>query len=517
MLLVGPRRRQRLAQMSATLLRGPLVLEGDDLAFGRRPRDVLIEGDRIAAIEPAGTIDVSRAARFVDLAGRLLTPGLVNGHQHSNEHFQRGRAENLPLELWMQLVRPRRPVSLTPRQVWLRTMIGAIESLRTGCTTIVDDFPQAAGIDRDAVDAVLHAYEDAGMRALVGFGMMDRPIVDSLPFADELVPPALLAELRTAPRTAPAEFEALVRELARMRHPRTARVGVLVSASAPQRCSQGFLVALRALADELALPVISHVQETRLQLVTGQVFNGSTIVEFLHRIGFLKPATSLIHAVWLSPREIGLLAASGATAQHNPWSNLLLGSGVAPVRDLLDAGVNVSLGSDGSCSTLTTSMLNVIGSAAAISKLRGAEPRRWLTAQEALHAATLAGGRALGFGDALGSVRVGALADVVAWRLDSLAFAPLNDAVRQLVYAERGAGLDWSMVAGEVVVAGGRLTRIDEAAVLAEVGAEFETLRERFDAADASAAPVLAAVEAIYRRSLALPIDAHTRAAKLDG
>ena len=145
------------------------------------------------------------------------------------------------------------------------------------------------------------------------------------------------------------------------------------------------------------------MQETRLQVVTGQIVYGSTIVEYLARIGFLKPATSLIHAVWLNPREIAALAESGATAQHNPWSNLLLGSGVQPVRALLDAGVNVSLGSDGSCSTVTTNMLNVVGSAAGLSKLRSDDPARWLSAREAWQAGTLAGGRALGFGEALGA------------------------------------------------------------------------------------------------------------------
>jgi 5-methylthioadenosine/S-adenosylhomocysteine deaminase len=261
--------------------------------------------------------------------------------------------------------------------------------------------------------------------------------------------------------------------------------------------------------------VISHVQETRLQLVTGALFNGSTIVAYLDRIGFLKPATSLIHAVWLSPQEIELLARSGATAQHNPWSNLMLGSGVAPVRELLDAGVNVSLGSDGSCSTLTTSMLNVVGSAAAVAKLRGNDPGRWLSAREALHAGTLAGGRALGFGDALGSLRVGALADLVAYRLDSVTFTPRNDPLRQLVYAERGAGVDLAMVGGDVVVRGGALTQIDEAALLAEIEAEFRGLADRYRDAEASAAPLLAAVEAIYRRSLAVAIPAGTLVAKL--
>jgi 5-methylthioadenosine/S-adenosylhomocysteine deaminase len=498
-----------------TLLRGAVALLGDALAFDARPLDVLVEGGRIAAIEPAGTIDAARANSVVALDRRLLVPGLVNGHQHSNEHFQRGRAENLPLELWLQLVRPPLPVALTPRQIYLRTMIGAVESLRTGCTTLVDDFPQAAGIDRAAVDAVLQAYEDAGIRALVGFGMMDRPIVDSLPFVDALVPPALAAQLRAAPRTSADAFETLMRELTAERHPQTRRVGVLVSVSAPQRCSEPFLQRMRALADALALPVITHVQETRLQVVTGQLFNGMTIVEYLDRIGFLKPATSLIHAVWLSPAEIAIMVRRGATAQHNPWSNLMLGSGVQPTRALLDAGVNVSLGSDGSCSTLTTSMLNVVGSAAAVSKLRGDEPSRWLSAREALHAGTLAGGRALGFGDALGSIRVGACADLVAYRLDSVTFTPLNDALRQLVYAERGAGLDFSMVDGSIVVERGCLTRVDEAALLREIEHEFHGLAERFRAAEASAGPVLAAVEAIYRRALAVAIPAATIAAKL--
>jgi guanine deaminase len=188
---------------------------------------------------------------------------------------------------------------------------------------------------------------------------------------------------------------------------------------------------------------------------------------------------------------------------------------VQPTRELLDAGVNVSLGSDGSCSTMTTSMLNVVGSAAAVSKLRGNEPGRWLTAHEALHAGTLAGGRALGFGDALGSLAVGALADLVAYRLDTVTFAPLNDPVRQLVYAERGAGLDFAMVDGAVVVADGRLTRVDEAAIVAEVEVEFRGLADRFRVAERSAAPVLTAVEAIYRRSLAVPIAPATLPAKI--
>jgi 5-methylthioadenosine/S-adenosylhomocysteine deaminase len=496
-----------------TLLRHARVLLGDALTPSDQPQDILVEGDRIAAIAPAGTLH--DADKVIDLSDRLLVPGLINGHQHSHEHFQRGRTENLPLELWMHLVRTRIPVPLTPRQVYLRTMIGAIESLRTGCTTLVDDMALGSTIDRERIAASMQAYEDVGIRSLTGFAMMDKPIIDNFPFVDDFFPKDLAAELRAAPPPAGDSQLSLVRELTREHHPQSNRVGVLVSASAPQRCNEPFLRSVRALADDLALPLITHVQETRMQVVTGQILYGSPIVEYLDRIGFLKPATSLIHAVWLNPREIEALARSGATAQHNPWSNLTLGSGVQPVRELLDAGVNVSLGSDGSCSTVTVNMLNVLGSAAAISKLRGDEPGRWLSAREALSAGTLAGGRALGFGEQLGSLRVGAIADMVAYRTDSVTFTPYTDPVRQLVYAERGAGLDFSMVAGDVVLQNGAFTRIDELALLREAQQEFSALAERFDEAEASVAPILKAVEGINQRSLATPIPADTFAARM--
>jgi 5-methylthioadenosine/S-adenosylhomocysteine deaminase len=496
--------------MTGTVLRGACALRGAALEFDRRPLDILIVGDRIEAIEPAGTI--AGADTTIDLSRRLLVPGFINGHLHSNEHFQRGRTENLPLELWQHYVRV--PVSLTPRQVYLRTALGALESLRTGATCLVDDLVVGPSIQRPQLEAVFQAYEDVGVRALVGFAMMDRALVDSFPHADAL-PADLRERLRAAPRPAPGDYLGLVRELVRTRHPRSRRVGVLVAPSAPQRCTQDFLLACARLADELDLPLITHVQETRLQIVTGLEFYGRPIVEHLERIGFLGPRTSLIHAAWLNPREIDALARTGATAQHNPWSNLTLGSGVQPTRALLDAGVNVSLGSDGACSTVTLNMLQVVGAAAAVSKLRGADYGSWVSAREAVSAATRAGARALGFGDALGVIARGAIADMVGYRLDTPTFTPLNDPVRQLVYGERGAGVDFAMVAGEVALREGRMTRVDEPRLLAEIAAELVTLAPRYAEAEAAVAPVRDAMDAVYRRALATPIPADTYPARL--
>src|SRR5204863_5908756 len=125
---------------------------------------------------------------------------------------------------------------------------------------------------RDNVDAVFQAYEDAGIRALVGFSMMNRPVVDNFPNADAVFPKSLLAQLRAIPRPSESEFLGLCTELARSRHPQSRRVGIVISASAPQRCTRDFLAACRTLANDHDLPVITHVQETRLQVVTGLAF-----------------------------------------------------------------------------------------------------------------------------------------------------------------------------------------------------------------------------------------------------
>jgi 5-methylthioadenosine/S-adenosylhomocysteine deaminase len=493
---------------SPIVLRGACPLLGESFAFDARPRDVLVKGDRIEAIAPAGSVD---GAQVIDLSGRLLVPGLINGHFHSHEHFHKGRVENLPLELWMHHVRTPIPVVLDARQTYLRTMIGAIEALRSGTTLVLDDLVLGATVDRASIDAVFQAYDDIGLRALVGFAMTNRPIVDNFPFVESTFPAELLQRLREIKPPSEAALLDLCRDLARTRHPRSSRVALAVSASAPQRCTDAFLMTCRRFADEHDLPAVTHVQETRMQVVTGDAFYGKPMVEHLDEIGFLSPRTTLIHAVWLNPREIAALARSGATAQHNPWSNLMLGSGSQPVRALLDAGVNVSMGTDGTCSTVTANMLNVLGSAASLAKIRGDDHSQWLSAREALHAATRGGAKAFGFGDALGVIERGAIADLVAYRLDTIAFTPLNDPVRQLVYAERGSGVDFSMVAGRVVMLEGQLTTIDERAILEQIAIEHAALQEPFDRAERSARPVLEAMETLYRRSLAaaIPPDTH--------
>ena len=307
----------------------------------------------------------------------------------------------------------------------------------------------------------------------------------------------------------------LVRELARDRHPRSSRVGVLVAPSAPHRCSDEFLRRCKALADELDLPLVTHCQETRLQLVTAQEFYGRSLVSQLDHLGFLGPRTSLIHATWLSRDDISRIRDSGASVQYNPYSNAVIGSGLAPIRECLDAGINVSMGSDGSGILFGNQMLNSLCFGATLPKLRSPDHTRWLKAEEVLHAATEGGARALDL--PIGKIEPGCKADLVAYRLDSLPFTPLNDPIRQLVYAEKGSSIDSVWIDGRRVMANGRITSVNEESLIRETQEAHAELADQVMASNDDAAPFRDALFRITIKALGCPIDETVRPAWFEG
>ncbi|WP_157966363.1 amidohydrolase family protein [Oceanibium sediminis] len=501
--------------MPSTTLIGCQLLPGDRPEGQDGPFDVVLRDAQIADVRPTGLTPPE--GRGIDARDTLVTAGLVNGHHHSHEHFYKGRYDNLPLELWMNYVRPVTPLPLTARDVYLRTLIGAIEAVRTGTTTLVDDLNVSPVLTPEHVEAAVSAYEDIGLRALVGVSMFDRPFFRAVPFVEEEFPPELLERLSQTKSTPPDEVVAYVRGLLKSRHPSTDRVSYLVSPSAPQRCSDEFLVNARALADEFDLPVNIHVHETRLQAVTAQRMYGKTMFQHLASLGFLKPKTSLIHAVWLTPEDIDTIAQSGASVQHNPTSNLKLGSGIAPIRPLLDAGVNVSLGTDGCGSTETLNMMRTVNMAALVNKVADQEPEQWVGAKEAWHAGTVGGATALGRGDDLGRVAPGYTADLTVFRLDSIPFVPANNLLHQLVFAADSAALDRVFVAGEEILAGGHLCKINEAALISEIRERHAEIEPMLKQAEQETDRFKDAYRRIYARCEACAIPPETIPARLSG
>ena len=488
-----------------TTLQGGIALLGPDSVPSDGPVDIVIDGRRIVAIRPTG--EAAPDGRVIDLRGRLVTPGLINGHQHSHEHYQKAFfRDNLPLEPWMNYTRPLKPLQLTPRQVYLRTMIGAIEAVRSGTTTMNDDFNVSPVLIPEHVEAAYQAYDDIGMRANLGMTLFDKPFFRAVPFVDEEFPPALLEEYAAVKPTPPGEVLDYARKQARERHWRENRVACIAAPSAPQRCTADFLLEVRDMADSFELPVMIHVQETRVQVVTGQLDHRSTMVEYLHELGFMKPRTQFIHAIWLNPRDLELIAETGISLQHNPTVNLMVGSGLMPVREVLDAGINLSMGTDGCGSIETCDMQKALFTGALLQKLRGWDYTRWVGATEIWRAATMGGAVALGRGDELGAIEPGRRADLSVYRLDGIQLTPLNDPVRQLVYGETGRDLEAVFVDGDTIMLDGKLTRVDEAALIAEIQEAHRELLPQLVASRAEVEKMVEPMERIYRRCQEIPI-----------
>ena len=499
--------------MSAFTLQGARTLAEDGHRVLPAPVDIVIADGEIRDVRPAGGAPPEGEA--VDARHTLAMSGFINGHHHSHENFHKGRYDRLPLELWMNYVRPAKPLPLTAEDVYLRTLVGASQALLSGTTCIVDDFNASPVLDPEHVDAALAAYEDIGIRALLGPTLFDVPFHESVPFIKEECSAETLADMAFARPTPPADYLQLIEGLASTRHPRDERVWVMLAPSAPQRCSDALLRQVRELADAAKLPVIIHVQETRLQAVAAWQARGRTLFQHLDELGFLAPGTSLIHAVWLTPDDIARIAARGASVQHNPNSNLKLGSGLMPMRALLDGGVNVSLGTDGCGSLESTDMLRVVANTALIHKLRGDDYRRWIGAEEALYAATQGGAHALGMGERLGRIAPGLKADLVLYRLDGPAFTPLNDPLRQLVFSETGSSIDAVYVEGERVVSDGRLVRLDQRALSRQIEQAMTRLRPAIGEAERLTETLRPAYERIWSRCQALPLAPGTIAARL--
>ncbi|MBF4574329.1 amidohydrolase family protein [Herbiconiux sp. VKM Ac-1786] len=466
---------------SPTLWRNALVIALDE-AHGATPfrADVLVEGTDIRAVADVslpGRPVPSPGTTVIDASGLLLTPGLVNAHTHSWEILLRGTSAPLPLEVWTLLSYPPTGVAPVPsRLIHLRTVVAALESLRGGATTLLDDTGELPGQTPAGIAEVFRAYDATGIRATCTGTGIDVPVVDRLPFADEVLPAEVLAASRDSmPPSAVVQeaffaFSAEARMLARP-YP---RIRYALSPSAPQRVTDEFLVRAADQAREHGEVLHTHLLETKLQQTLAlSRYPGRTIVEHLDALGVLGPNLTVAHGIWLTPHDLELLAASGATVAHNPVSNLKLGSGTLPWRAMHDAGARVALGSDGASSNDTMRMLDVLKQTALAHTLGDPDYRRWPLVSEVLHAGTVAGARAAGWGDRTGSLTPGLAADLVVYDLAATtAFTPLNDAAQQLVFAENGASIAEVWVDGRCVLRDGRSTLVDEEALLAEFRAE---------------------------------------------
>lgn len=493
----------------STVIRGATVLTMGG-ASGSTPfiADVHVEGDRIEVI---GTdLPIPDGATVIDGTGKLVMPGLVNSHLHSGEALFKGRYDNLPLELWMLYSYPILGAkALAERMIYLRSMVVAIESLKTGVTCLTDDIFEAPRQSLAQLGAAVQAYDDAGIRATVSGHVMDKDFLDSIPFAREHVPTDLQAEVAKLTPPTTAEYIDFAKEAYRAFHGRSGRIRFMLAPSAPQRCTAELMQAANALALEWKVPFHTHIVETKVQGVTGPAMFDKTLMRYMADLGLMHSGTTIAHSIWVTPEDIALMGEAGVSIVHNTISNQKLGAGVAPVRQLLEAGVNVALGSDGICSNDTSRMFDVMHACGLVHKIVTPDYTQWLRAAEVLHACTLAGAKSALIGHETGSLEAGKKADLLILDLNTVSFTPRNDILNHLVYCENGSSIEKVMVNGEIVVANGRLTKVDEEALLAELQAAMPGFNAYHSGVERTNKAFEPYFDAIHRRCNRMDIGVH--------
>jgi cytosine/adenosine deaminase-related metal-dependent hydrolase len=468
-----------------TLFQGVHVLQRDSTMSS--PRNILVSGDRIAAIGPAAEVSPGSDTAIVKGHGKLLMPGLINAHFHSPVNHMKGRLDSLPLEIFMLYESPAlEELMPSPREAYLRTQLACAEMLRTGVTAVQDDAFFVPRPTPDIIDAVMQAYADCGIRATVALDESNVPELDKLPFLAELLPAELKAKLAAPRAFGTADLLAMYDHLiSRWHGAAEGRLRAAVSCSAPQRVTIDYFNALEDLSRRHGLPFFAHMLETKLQRVLGEErFGGRSLVRYTADLGLLSSRMTIIHAIWVDDDDLDLIAAAGSVIAHNPISNLRLGSGVMPFRRIRQRGIPICLGTDEAIADDAVNMWAVAKMAGLVHNIADSDYTQWPRASEILDCLLRGGARAMGRADDLGTVEPGRLADLVLLDLDRLPFTPLNDLARQLVYCENGSSVVATMVAGRIVFADGRLTTMDEPALLAEARALFA---QRYGALESAA------------------------------
>jgi 5-methylthioadenosine/S-adenosylhomocysteine deaminase len=405
----------------------PVIPEGDVLTG----YSIALRDDKIVAILPTPETTYITARDTYTLPEHVLIPGLVNAHGHAAMSLLRGYADDLPLTPWLEnFIWPAEATHVSEEFVRDGTELAIAEMIRSGTTSFTDMyfFP----------DIAADTAQSMGMRCQIAFPVLDFPTIWAKD-GDEYISKGL--SLRD-----------------KLKH--SELVSVAFGPHAPYTVNEENLTKVATLAAELDVAVHIHLHETQVEVHQGVEQNGERPIDTLHRLGLLGPKTQCVHMTELGEQDIDLLQATAAHVIHCPASNMKLASGTCAVSKLLSKGINVALGTDGAASNNSLNLFSEIRTAALLAKLHTGDAST-LSAQQALSMATINGARAMGRGDALGSIEVGKLADLVAVDMNSPEIMPVYNPLSQLVYACNGSQVTHSWINGKLVLEDRALKNVD--------------------------------------------------------
>jgi 5-methylthioadenosine/S-adenosylhomocysteine deaminase len=398
------------------LIRGAALVDPAENAVPGT-RDLAVRGGRIAAVEAAGVIPPDRARAVLEAEGQALLPGLVNAHAHASMTLLRGLAEDVTVESWFNDVIWRVETNLKSEDAYWGAKLAALEMIEAGVTCVADHYL--------FMEAVAPAFAEAGLRAHLAPTM----------FGSD--PDGELGRARAFAAAWHGAGEG--------------RIRAWLGPHSPYLCSGDFLRRVRAEADALEVGVHLHVSETAGQVAASLHEHGLTPIAYLGRLGVLDGPALLAHAAHATADDLSLLAASGAGVAHCPKTFLKLASGILDVVGALALGVRVGLGTDGAASNNTLDVLEQARLTAMLQKHQRQDATLMRT-REALALATAGGAAALGLAGELGTLRVGAWADLVLVDLSGAHLQPVHDLAAALLYSARAADVRTVVVQGRVLM-----------------------------------------------------------------
>jgi cytosine/adenosine deaminase-related metal-dependent hydrolase len=459
--------------MGDTIIRGGTVVCDPAAPDGAMKRNgaVLVRGREIVQV---GAFDelrsVAEGATVLGSENHVVVPGFVNAHHHGwgLTPFQLGVLDGL-LEPWcIDIQRALRAIDSYYDTLW-----SDLQNIRSGVTTVLhSEFNRvAAGYHREVADK-LRAHEDSGMRVGYALTFADQNSFvyqDDAAFLSSL--PAVVRQrferlgAKRDPDRRPDSIFALLRRLTG-EYQSHSRISPMICPAAPQWCSDDLLRKIRTTATELAVPIHLHCLESPFQREYGLQVYGTGMVQHLHRLGFLDETVSLGHAVWLNEEEVRICAATGTSACHNASSNLRLRVGIMPAHRMLEEGMNVAIGIDGSGINDNEDMLQEMRLVSKLHRLVPCcPPPAPPLSLDILRMATVNGAKVLGLQDRIGVLAPHRAADIVAIdtnRIRRPYLHPDTDPIDTILYRASAADVDTVVIDGEVVLRDGRFTRVDE-------------------------------------------------------
>jgi len=444
------------------LIKEGLILRLENGEQKLEKKDILIKDSKIEKIinykETKSGFD-----KIINANDCMIIPGLINCHNHSYANLLKGIVENRPLELWV-LDTIYGESNRNLREVYISTLLGCIQMIKTGTTTVLDHFTA----NDERLRMALKAYEDVGMRSAIAIKIADRHYYQTLAMGSKIYPSKLRREINFHPLPTVQELIDMCKNIIRDYNGKKDRLSIIIGPSGPQRCSRQLLEKAIELAEVEKLALHTHLLETKTQAVTAYEQYGKSMVSFLNEIGFLTERTSLAHCVWVSDKDIDILAHSKTSVVHNPISNLMLGSGIAPIFKILSSGINIGLGTDGANCGGNQILFEAMRFAAILHNMKHFDSRNWITDKQVFKMATSNGAKIFLKEDEVGEIKEGYKADLVLLDLNTPNLSPLNNPINLLVYSENGSSVRDVIINGQVILENKKILTINENEVLGE-------------------------------------------------